>query len=221
MNHYAGIGSRSCPPPILADMEALAIALHEAGWSLRSGGADGADTAFEDGALSAGAYESGRMQIFLPWAKFNKRGYPFDRIPARAYELAHEHHPAWLRLPLSVRSLMARDVQQVLGPNADPADASKVVICWTPDGAETTTTSKTGGTGMAIRIANAFGVPVVNMQRDGWRERLAVVLAEHGTWVEMPRMVEPRPVSQSFIDGLRAAGAREELCEALEKERKS
>jgi len=188
MNHYAGIGSRSCPPAILADMEALAIALYDAGWSLRSGGADGADTGFEEGALRAGARDTGRIKVFLPWPGFNGRDCNFHGIPLRAYQLAEEYHPAWAQLSWPIRSLMARDVQQVLGPNADPADASKVVICWTPDGAETTTTSKTGGTGMAIRIANAFDVPVVNMQRDRWRERLAGVLAEYGTWVEMPRM---------------------------------
>lgn len=50
------------------------------------------------------------------------------------------------------------------------------VLCWTPDGAERETTRDTGGTGQAIRIAVASGVPVVNMARPGWRERLEGLL---------------------------------------------
>ena len=43
----------------------------------------------------------------------------------------------------------------MLGPNADtPVDAA---VCWTRDGAVT------GGTGMAIRIARAHRIPVLNL----------------------------------------------------------
>jgi SpoU rRNA methylase family enzyme len=43
----------------------------------------------------------------------------------------------------------------MLGENMDrPTD---LVICWTKDGAAT------GGTGQAIRMANHYGVPVLNL----------------------------------------------------------
>jgi predicted Rossmann fold nucleotide-binding protein DprA/Smf involved in DNA uptake len=46
---YAGIGSRSTPPETLPLIESIAARLAEKGWVLRSGGADGADSAFEKG----------------------------------------------------------------------------------------------------------------------------------------------------------------------------
>ena len=53
---YAGIGSRRTPPEILRLMERMALILSGAGYTLNSGGAKGADSAFENGAL--------RKQIF-------------------------------------------------------------------------------------------------------------------------------------------------------------
>ena len=50
---YAGIGSRKTPPHVLAAMTQIAEALAERGYILRSGGAGGADSAFEKGAGSA------------------------------------------------------------------------------------------------------------------------------------------------------------------------
>lgn len=47
MKYYTGVGSRETPEEILKVMEDLAFNLRETGWILRSGGAEGADTAFE------------------------------------------------------------------------------------------------------------------------------------------------------------------------------
>jgi hypothetical protein len=66
---YAGIGSRQTPPDILAQMTRYAKRLQELGWVLRSGGAHGADTAFEHGA-------GDMKEIFLPWPNFNTPGKP-------------------------------------------------------------------------------------------------------------------------------------------------
>jgi hypothetical protein len=60
---------------------------------------------------------------------------------------------------------------------ADCATPSKFVICWTPDGAQTETTQATGGTGQAIRIAVACGVPVFNLARTDTLERLKAFVA--------------------------------------------
>jgi predicted Rossmann fold nucleotide-binding protein DprA/Smf involved in DNA uptake len=43
---YAGIGSRETPKEVLKSMTNYAKELSATGWVLRSGGADGADTAF-------------------------------------------------------------------------------------------------------------------------------------------------------------------------------
>ena len=60
---YAGIGSRRTPDDVLEQMTQLAQELGKLGWTLRSGGADGADRAFQDGAEAVG----GRREILLPW----------------------------------------------------------------------------------------------------------------------------------------------------------
>ena len=62
---YAGIGSRKTPVHILSKMRRVAERLEVRGYTLRSGGADGADTAFEEGCK--------RKEIFLPQPGFNGR----------------------------------------------------------------------------------------------------------------------------------------------------
>ena len=51
---YAGVGSRSTPAKVLQWMEWIGRGMAEAGMVLRSGAADGADSAFERGCDSVG-----------------------------------------------------------------------------------------------------------------------------------------------------------------------
>ena len=143
--HYAGVGSRETPQPILSYFTQLAVHFESCGMTLRSGGAPGADSAFEQGVKSL-------KQIFLPWSMFSCNPSPFYEPPIVAYDIASAFHPTWDRLPLAVRRLMARNSQQVLGPNCN--EPSLFVVCWTKDAAGK------GGTGQAIRIANAYNIPV-------------------------------------------------------------
>ncbi len=154
----------------MAYMRRLASRLAANGFVLRSGGADGADKAFQAGCEDAG----GRSEIWLPWQGFNGAGHT-GLYPGKAhFDLASQLHPAWASLPRSVRSLHARNVGQVLGANLD-VEAS-FVICWTPDGCEShaSRTKGTGGTGMAISVATALGrsIPVFNLANEGASERL-------------------------------------------------
>ena len=52
---------------------------------------------------------------------------------------------------------MVRNVHQVLGPEPGSSPPSDLVICWTPEG------EGEGGTGMAIRLADRHGIPVVDL----------------------------------------------------------
>jgi len=146
--YYAGIGARDTPPHILSEMFRLAEMLSMAGMVLRSGGADGADIAFERGA------DQSLKQIFLPWKGFNHSISPLYEPSDQAYQLAEAYHPAWHTLKPAVRALMARNSHQLFGPNLD--DPVKFVLCWTPGG------RVTGGTGQALRMANANAIPVIN-----------------------------------------------------------
>lgn len=136
---YAGIGSRTTPEAVLNQMHRLAVRLQEEGWWLRSGGASGADTAFE---MGAGV----RREIFL-----SKQ----SKLHPDWYVHAEQFHPAWERCTRTARALHARNSPIVLGENLD--DPVNFVVCWTPDG------KASGGTGQALRIAAAHGIKVFNL----------------------------------------------------------
>lgn len=156
--HYAGVGSRETPRAICDLMEEVAGKLEREGWILRSGGALGADSAFE-----AGVSNPERMQIFLPSPYFNgkssqKPGY-IDSTKleslGKAVDTVYDFHPAPERLSNFARKLMARNAMQVLGPSLE--EPSRFVMAWTVGG------KVAGGTGQALRIAKFHHIPVLNL----------------------------------------------------------
>lgn len=149
---YAGIGSRETPDPILALMTTLATHFAAGGLRLRTGGATGADQAFMRGA---------DPELYVPWQGYNNY---FGKTPSpESFEVAARYHPVFSRLSEGAQKMHARNVEIVLGP--DLKSPVRFVVCWTPDGAVAETTSKTGGTGGAIRVAAAHGIKVWNLQR--------------------------------------------------------
>ncbi len=151
---YAGIGSRTTPPAVLDTMETIAKAMARHGWTLRSGAAAGADSAFEAGARQRG----GPREIWLPWPGFNGHGSPHvGRNSGPNRDRARQCHPAWHALSDAAQKLMVRNVHQILGPEPGQSPAADLVLCWTPGG------SGRGGTGMAIRLAERHGIPVVDL----------------------------------------------------------
>lgn len=158
MKYYTGIGSRNTPEDIGSLMEDIAKMLDQKGYTLRSGGANGADTFFEQGAK--------HKDIFLPWKGFNgNQSQLYANSDNQATLLAEKHHPVWDKLPRPVRKLMERNVYQILG--RDLKTPTSFVVCWTPDGCQSgkTRTWKTGGTGLAISLASSMDIPVFNLQR--------------------------------------------------------
>lgn len=144
MSYYTGVGSRDTPPPVLELMTRIALRLAHDGYTLRSGGAFGADLAFEQGATL--------KEIFLA----------HDATPA-AMNVAAALHPAWDRCSPFARRLHGRNAFQVLGATLN--SPSDFLVCWTADGCihHNTRTINTGGTGTAISIASTNGVPVHNL----------------------------------------------------------
>lgn len=69
MKFWTGVGSRETPRDILDLMEDIAFKLSQDKWILRSGGAEGADTAFEIGALNS--FTEVVPEIYIPWLNFN------------------------------------------------------------------------------------------------------------------------------------------------------
>ena len=157
---YAGIGARQTPPHILELMRETAQYLAEDVYTLRSGGARGADQAFEDGADLAG----GEKAIFIPEDGFrgrrtSQKGVSAE-VPDLAFTIAAEHYSGnWAGLKDETKRLHARNSLQLLGSDLNqPAD---IVICWSRDGHER------GGTGQAIRLARAYNIPVINLGAPG------------------------------------------------------
>ena len=164
MKKYTGIGSRKTPPAILGAFSRIASRLEACGYTLRSGAAGGADSAFEDGTTNL-------REIFIPWKGFAplREGYHVGAGP-NALALAESLHPAWDRCSRGARALHGRNTYQVLGKKLD--SPSEFLICWTPRG------EKVGGTATAIRLAEANGVRVFNFGRREDMESFRELLEE-------------------------------------------
>jgi hypothetical protein len=161
---YTGIGARATPFEVTYQMIEIAQHLSSLNWILRSGHADGADLAFEEGAKDELA------EIWLPWASFNsdkkKCKYHTHKIisptDTKAFDSINKYHPNPSSLSHGARSLMARNYRQIVG--LDSSD-SQFVICWTSDGKDS------GGTGQALRIARDRNISVYNLYNKGVYEQ--------------------------------------------------
>lgn len=151
---YTGVGARLTPPDVLRQMETLGQELARLGYTLRSGGAKGADVAFEIGCDSA----DGPKEIYLP----------SGTIAPEAFEMASRIHEAWGRCNTYARQCHARNCHQVLGAGLD--DPSRFLICWTEGG------QSVGGTRTAIELAKENGVPVFNLGLAGTYEKLLATI---------------------------------------------
>jgi len=162
--YYTGIGSRALPDHLSKPLTQAASFLEGQGYVLRSGGARGADMAFE-----LGVTDVKNQEIYIPWAGFNKRYNPRqnntditvdidDGANAKAVAMAAEHHPAWDKLSQPVKRLMVRNSCQLFGITMNkPSD---FVLCWTPAG------QMVGVTNQALRIAQANNIKIINFGSD-------------------------------------------------------
>jgi hypothetical protein len=149
-----GIGSRQTPDHIQCVMRAIGELARAHNWYVRSGHADGADYAFEQGARR-------NCIVYLPWEGFNYQrpvvGNPIivEDVNPEALKLVVKAEPYAANLSRAIKLIKCRNVYQVLGVNMDkPSD---VVICWTKDA------QVVGGTGLAMKIASDRNIPIINL----------------------------------------------------------
>jgi hypothetical protein len=168
MNYYTGVGSRASPPLVIAQMKGMGEVFASLGWCLRSGGAGGADAAFEAGCDMG----KGLKEIYLPWKGFNKHNSDKYNISQEAWDYASRIHPVWHKLTPAAKNLHARNVYQVMGESL--SEPSLFLVCWTIDGCEhkKDRNIETGGTGTAIAIASENGIPVYNLANPGRLEKM-------------------------------------------------
>lgn len=129
--YYAGIGSRDTPDYVLVKMKRMAETLSY--MTLRSGGAIGADSAFEEGAS--------KKEIFTA-----------NDVTEAAIELSSKYHPNWEACSKHAKKLHGRNAMIILGKDLD--SPVEFVICWTKNG------KGGGGTGQALRIAKDYGIKI-------------------------------------------------------------
>lgn len=173
VKYYSGIGGRDTPASVQAVMTNIAEQMAYEGYTLRSGGANGADEAFRQGCDNA----FGRGSIFLPWKGYNGH---YDRqildityhskLTEEAFDLASQHHPAWSKCSHTVKKFHARNAQIILGENIDAP--SEFVVCYTRNGKDA------GGTGLGIRIAQSFDIPVYNLYYESHYKELLEIIGD-------------------------------------------
>lgn len=148
MIYYAGIGSRETPRQYIELFKRVGKYLATQGLTLRSGGANGADLAFEIGCDMV----NGKKEIYLPSLGFNNSTSKLVVSKKEAYDIAKYYHPQWSILKPYAKKLQARNSHQVLGEDLNTP--SSFIICWTRNG------NGQGGTGQALRIARDKNIPI-------------------------------------------------------------
>lgn len=174
-NLYAGIGDVETPKEILDLMTLAAKAFADKGFTLRSGGAIGADVAFEKGCGT-------NKQIFR--AKDCTEAAN-EAANEAAKEMTSKYHPAWDKCNDYARNLHGRNCQILLGRDVTNPEPVKFVLCWTKDGKDT------GGTGQAIRIATDVGIPVYNLYYKEVVERIKTMIGLKEEKVAAPVVQSP------------------------------
>jgi len=155
MIYYAGIGSRKTPPKFIFIMRKYAQELEKKGYILRSGGAAGADSAFEAGVTDPSMKRIFRVKEHIPKWCFEEA---LKYIPSNRPDFRH-----WKEY---IRRLIARNMMQILGEDIENPKPVEFVLCYTP----TMDYKDGGGTGYAIRCAQNYKVPVYNLFSEEDRE---------------------------------------------------
>lgn len=160
MKLLTGIGSRETPESICEEMTKLGAWAKSNQIYVRSGHADGADWAFE-----VGARES--CIVYLPWRGFNNKlekredtnaKYVIVPDDEKYTKITREFHPRSDMLSAGGRKLMNRNACQILGINLD--SPTECVVCYTSDWQK-----PSGGTSQALRIADHYKIPIINMSK--------------------------------------------------------
>lgn len=170
MKYYTGIGSRDISSIEYNLVVKIGSRMAELGYCLRSGGADGADEAFEEGCDLA----EGEKSIYLPWKNFN--GYWMgpsvysltgkQRAFARERLLELGVLPWFDNLSNSSKLFHTRNYYQVVGSTEVPSRVCIYIadIDWKGE--------PVGGTRTAVMVSKVLGVPTYNLRDNEEREKL-------------------------------------------------
>lgn len=173
---YTGIGSREVPENIFEIMSIEAYALARKGYTLRSGGAKGSDSAFQWGHECFYRDENlpiHNQEIYIPWVNFKMESYldtgsniiP-NHLVTKCFDIASEIHPHWDRCSFGAKKLHARNVCQVLGDDLNTPTQFVLFYAKEVNGVVQ------GGTATAVNLARKLGIPTINMFFNNWSGKM-------------------------------------------------
>lgn len=191
--YYTGVGSRNLTPSQLSLLEEIGKVMASKGFTLRSGGADGADIAFQKGACSVNPTKT---EIWIPWKTFNNLPLSQESLSQANYVTISQEQtekagqwlcdtgimPWWSNCKQSVQKLHSRNVHQVVGRgkdeetssgNCSSATLSKVCIYAAEEDEKG---NVKGGTRTAVMASRFLNIPTYNILIDEQRDKLLRLL---------------------------------------------
>lgn len=170
MRYWTGVGSRS----ITKEEQELAVYVAETitrrfGMVLRSGAAEGADTAFQKGVCNVNPKY---CQIWTPWNNFRPKeqhtGFPSCSYTTPTTEMFEKAREAFIstgiipwfdRMKQGAQKLHGRNFYQVRGGYGEPLSKVCIYIADEDDNGEVS-----GGTRSAVLLARHYKIPTYNLR---------------------------------------------------------
>jgi len=161
MKYITIVGTRDATKEELQKLKDIAEKYHDKGYTLRSGGAEGADSVIN---------HLENVEIIIPWNGFNglkhdgKRVFVLDKLPnqTRAKEITIKIHPAPDRLSQGALKLHTRNIYQITGvQDVNRKELSEKVYFI----ADEVNGKVKGGTRTAVMLARGLNIPTVNIRK--------------------------------------------------------
>ena len=152
--YYAGIGSRKTPQACLDFMTKIGRVCTKKDLTLRSGGAIGADQAFERGC----DLESGQKEVWTPKSQYVvEHEWAIEKAKAVCWE-----YPLHKMKPYT-RSLIIRNMYQIFGDDEENLKPVKFVVFYCV-GDPLMRGKESGGTRYTVRAAHNYNIPHFNLR---------------------------------------------------------
>lgn len=145
---FTGIGARTIPSNIFSLLCSIGILLRNNNWVCRTGTARGSDMAFR------ASYEArpANLEVYATEDILHNKYGNADL----AKRIVRNYHPCYDEIKYDFcQALLARNVYQILG--SDLNTPSEIVFCYTENGLVQ------GGSSIVLRIAQHYGIPIVNL----------------------------------------------------------
>jgi hypothetical protein len=162
---YVACGNRDMPAAILATIVGYIKQLDARGYTLRTGGREGPEDAYDRLPLI-------RKETHLPWKGFMDKDSKFTYTSESARILAAKFHPSFDGVKPVIQTFLATDLRLIMGKEL--RSPALFLITWSEDGAESTSekTARTGNAAQFVSVASQLKIPIFNFGKPGTEARL-------------------------------------------------